>query len=143
MHEDQLHVDVDTVRLLIAELFPQWRNEPVDPLASDATVNAIFRVGSTLSARFPPRAADSSSSRAGLAAEAAASRELALHSSVPVPSPVAIGAPGHGYPLPWSVQTWLPGSVATPDGAGRRGGDVPRGSDPPVTFFVALDRVVM
>ena len=31
----------------------------------------------------------------------------------PLPHPVAIGEPGGGYPLPWSVQTWLPGTVAT------------------------------
>jgi aminoglycoside phosphotransferase (APT) family kinase protein len=29
------------------------------------------------------------------------------------PGPIAIGEPGAGYPLPWSVQTWLPGTVAT------------------------------
>jgi aminoglycoside phosphotransferase (APT) family kinase protein len=29
------------------------------------------------------------------------------------PEPVAIGEPGPAYPLPWSVQTWLPGAVAT------------------------------
>ena len=34
----------------------------------------------------------------------------------PGPRPVAIGNPGAGYPLPWSVQTWLPGAVAE-DGA--------------------------
>jgi aminoglycoside phosphotransferase (APT) family kinase protein len=32
---------------------------------------------------------------------------------VPIPVPVAVGAPGQGYPLPWTVQTWLPGQVAT------------------------------
>lgn len=117
MHDDQLHVDVATVRRLIAEQFPEWRDEPVQAVVTDATVNSIFRVGSTLSARLPLRAADAGSTRAGLAAEAATGRELAHHSSVPVPTPVAIGAPGHGYPLPWSVQTWLPGAVATPDGA--------------------------
>jgi aminoglycoside phosphotransferase (APT) family kinase protein len=29
------------------------------------------------------------------------------------PEPIAVGEPGAGYPLPWSVQTWLPGTVAT------------------------------
>jgi aminoglycoside phosphotransferase (APT) family kinase protein len=28
---------------------------------------------------------------------------------------VAIGSPGHGYPLPWSVQTWVSGTPATDD----------------------------
>jgi aminoglycoside phosphotransferase (APT) family kinase protein len=117
MHDDQVQVDVATVRRLVATQFPLWRDETVTTLATDATVNSIFRVGATLTARFPLRTDDPDSTRAGLEAEAAATRELAQHSSVPTPIPVAIGAPGDGYPLSWSVQTWLPGTVATPDGA--------------------------
>ena len=30
----------------------------------------------------------------------------------PGPTPVAIGEPGEGYPLPWSIQSWLSGTVA-------------------------------
>jgi aminoglycoside phosphotransferase (APT) family kinase protein len=48
-----------------------------------------------------------------LLVEAAAARELAKVSPLPTPEPVAIGEPGHGYRLPWSVQTWLPGRDAT------------------------------
>lgn len=40
-------------------------------------------------------------------------QEFGEASSVPAPRPVAIGEPGHGYPLPWSVQTWLSGADAT------------------------------
>jgi aminoglycoside phosphotransferase (APT) family kinase protein len=32
-----------------------------------------------------------------------------------VPEPVALGQPGQGYPLPWSVQTWLPGVTGDDD----------------------------
>ena len=115
MHNDQLHVDVATARQLIDEQFPQWQDAPISAIVTDATVNSIFRIGSHLTARFPLRADDTGASRTMLEAEAAANRELGFYSSVPTPSPVAIGAPGHGYPLHWSVQTWLPGQVATPD----------------------------
>src|SRR5262249_31823307 len=37
----------------------------------------------------------------------------------PTPEPVALGKPGAGYPLPWSVQTWLPGTVATDEDPGE------------------------
>ncbi|MGY4857238.1 aminoglycoside phosphotransferase family protein [Cryobacterium sp. AP23] len=117
MHEDQVQVNAATVRRLIAAQFPQWQTEPVSTLATDATVNSIFRIGSALSARFPLRADDPGAARSALEAEAAATRELAAHSTAPVPTPVAIGVPGHGYPLHWSVQTWVPGQVATPDSA--------------------------
>ena len=45
--------------------------------------------------------------RAQLEAEAAAGRELAGRTPFGTPEPVALGEPGAGYPLPWSVQTWL------------------------------------
>jgi aminoglycoside phosphotransferase (APT) family kinase protein len=31
---------------------------------------------------------------------------------VPDPESVALGEPAAGYPVPWSVQTWIPGTVA-------------------------------
>jgi len=48
-----------------------------------------------------------------LESEAEAARELARKTRFPTPEPVALGEPGLGYPLPWSVQTWVPGVVAT------------------------------
>ena len=117
MHRGQLHVDVATVRRLIDEQFPQWRRERVNEVDTDGTVNAIFRIGGDLAARFPLTGDDPDHVRALLEAEANAARELASCIPVATPTPVAIGAPSHGYPLPWAVQTWLPGRVATPDGS--------------------------
>jgi aminoglycoside phosphotransferase (APT) family kinase protein len=113
MHEDQLDVAPGTVRRLVDEQFPSWRGLPVRSFPSAGTVNAIFRIGDDLAARFPLRAEDPARAGDWLAAEATAACELAVVSTVPTPEPVAIGEPGHGYPLPWSVQTWLPGRVAT------------------------------
>ncbi|MHA7284439.1 aminoglycoside phosphotransferase family protein [Arthrobacter sp. TMS2-4] len=116
MHDDELHIDEDMARRLIVGQFPQWRDERVQHVTTDGTVNAIVRIGTGLAARFPLRAADPSAVHDQLARDAAAMRELAACCPFPSPAPVAIGAPGDGYPLPWSVQTWLPGDVATPDG---------------------------
>lgn len=113
MHEDQLDVVESTVRLLVAAQFPQWKELAVREVRTAGTVNAIFRIGDALAARFPLRAQDPRRARAWLTAENAAARELADAAIVPTPEPVAMGEPGHGYPLPWSVQTWLPGHVAT------------------------------
>jgi aminoglycoside phosphotransferase (APT) family kinase protein len=115
MHEDQLEVLESTVRRLVDEQFPRWKELTVRELPNAGTVNAIFRIGDDLAARFPLRAEDPSRARAWLMAETAAARELADACTVPTPEPVAIGEPGHGYPLPWSVQTWLAGRVATVD----------------------------
>jgi len=118
MHPGQLAVPVDLARGLIDEQFPRWRGLPVRGVASQGTVNAIFRIGDRLAARFPLEPADVEATRRRLAAEAAAARELAGRTRFPTPEPVALGEPGLGYPLPWSVQTWLPGVVATDDDPG-------------------------
>jgi aminoglycoside phosphotransferase (APT) family kinase protein len=82
------------------------------------TVNAIFRIGGNLAARFPLRPGDAAVVRRWLEAEAAAARELAGATRFATPEPVAIGEPGAGYPLPWAVQTWLPGVTAADDDPG-------------------------
>lgn len=115
MHEDQLHISVATVQALVEEQFPQWRDLPVSGVTSCGTVNALFRVGDRLCARFPLQPGWT---RDALEAEAAAARELAGRTRFPTPEPVAIGEPGAGYPLPWAVQTWLPGVVASDDDPG-------------------------
>ena len=115
MHTDQLTVLPSTVRELVHDQFPQWRELGVQLIETQGTVNAVFRVGAGLAARFPLRPADVHATRRSLASEADAARELAGRTRFATPVPVAMGSPGAGYPLPWSVQTWIPGSVATPD----------------------------
>jgi aminoglycoside phosphotransferase (APT) family kinase protein len=118
MHPDEIAMSAAVARGLIGAQFPPWCDLPVRQVAAAGTVNAIFRVGDGLAARFPLRSGDPAKVLATLRREASAAARLAEHSTVPVPRPVAIGEPGDGYPLPWSVQTWLPGTVATPDEPG-------------------------
>ncbi|MFK4083353.1 aminoglycoside phosphotransferase family protein [Kribbella sp. NPDC020789] len=112
MHADQLDVTAEVVATLIQEQFPQWSSHAIRPLPSTGTVNAIFRIGDDLAARFPLRPADPAEALAVMEREARASAELAQVSRFPVPEPVALGRPGAAYPMPWSVQTWLPGTIA-------------------------------
>lgn len=114
MHDDELHVDEQIARRLIIDQFPEWGLECVRRIKTDGTMNAIFRVGAGLTARFPLRSADPTDMREELAREAAAMGELATYCPVATPAPVAMGDPGHGYPLPWTVQTWIHGAVAAP-----------------------------
>ena len=110
MHAGELPISAALVRDLVGAQFPQWRDLPVSRVASPGTVNAIFRVGDRLAARFPLRGADPAAARRLLESEAAAASELAGATRFPVPEQVALGEPGPGYPLPWSVQAWLPGA---------------------------------
>jgi aminoglycoside phosphotransferase (APT) family kinase protein len=115
MHPGQLKVGEATVRALVHEQFPRWRDLPVRAVSSEGTVNALFRLGPSLVARFPLVPGDADDVRRKLEAEAEAGRELLGRTRFPTPDPVALGEPGPGYPLAWSVQTWLPGTVATVD----------------------------
>lgn len=114
MHDDQLPVDEHLVRRLLAEQFPAWRDLPIVAVASGATVNAVFRIGEGLAARLPLRAAEPEAVRLELDREAASLTELAGIIPFPVPRPIAVGQPGIGYPLPWAIHSWLPGSTTTP-----------------------------
>lgn len=113
MHQDQLHITADGVTALLQDQFPHWSQLPVRPLSTQGTVNAIFRLGDEFTARFPLQNGDPATTRKLLRAEAAASREFLAASPVPGPEVLAIGEPGQGYPLPWSIQTWLAGHDAT------------------------------
>jgi len=118
MHADQLTVSLSVARELVDEQFPGWRQLAIRAVESAGTVNAIFRIGDRFAARFPLRPGDAASVRQRLETEAAAARELAGRTRFATPEPVAIGQPGAGYPLPWAVQTWLPGVTATDDDPG-------------------------
>ncbi|MFI1988898.1 aminoglycoside phosphotransferase family protein [Actinoplanes sp. NPDC020271] len=96
----------ELARALIASQFPQWRGLPLERIGAHGTVNAVFRLGEHLTARFPMREQD-------LAAEAAAARELLGATRFATPAPVAMGSPALGFPHPWAVQTWLPGTMTS------------------------------
>jgi aminoglycoside phosphotransferase (APT) family kinase protein len=116
MHEDQIHIDVDIARRLVARDFARFRSDLVQPVDSAGTVNAIYRVGDTAAARFPLQGTDTIAVEAWLRREATATIEFAGYCPFPTPRPLGFGRPGWSYPLPWSMQTWLDGVVATPTG---------------------------
>jgi aminoglycoside phosphotransferase (APT) family kinase protein len=113
MHPGQLSVSVGQARALVADSFPEFAGRTVRRVASGGTVNALFRVGGDHVARLPLQPGPPEDAWATARRETAAADELARATSVLTPVPVGIGAPGHGYPLPWTLQTWVRGTVAT------------------------------
>lgn len=100
------------VSRLVAAQFPEWAHLPVAPVELDGWDNATFRLGEDLSVRLP-------SAEAYVAQVAKEHRwlpVLAPRLPLPIPEPVALGAPGLGFPRPWSVYRWLPGELATVEG---------------------------
>ncbi|WP_248243248.1 phosphotransferase [Microbacterium kunmingense] len=114
MHADEVTVDLATAKVLITEQFPRWAHLEVTPVGGTGTVNTIYRIGDTLTARFPRQRTDLATARRAVRLEAAALVEFEGVCPVAAPRPVAIGHPAAGYPMPWMVQTWVPGDVATP-----------------------------
>lgn len=113
MHPGQLTPTVAEVADLVRTQFPEWADRPVRPVDSPGTVNALFRLGDDLVARLPLNPGDPAETRIEHEHEfALAERFRAGDLPVPTPQPLAIGAPGTGFPLPWSVWQWLPGRSA-------------------------------
>ncbi|WP_229075996.1 aminoglycoside phosphotransferase family protein [Actinoplanes sp. DH11] len=119
-----MSLDETTVRTLVSGQFPEWAGRPVRRVRSHGTVNTIFRIGDDLTARFPrlpattPEPAEAEKIRRQIEAEAYAAEHLYGRTRFRTPAPVAIGTAAPEFPLPWSVQTWLPGTVATDDDPG-------------------------
>ena len=53
MHPNQLIVTAETVGELVDQQFPEWATLPIERISSEGTVNAIFRIGAHIAARFP------------------------------------------------------------------------------------------
>jgi len=109
LHADQIDTSVTLVQRLIEEQFPQWSDLTVRRVEAFGTDHHLYRLGDDLVARLPI---------IGWAVDQARSDErwlpvLAPHLPVALPVPLAVGEPGHGYPFPWAVVPWIPGT--TPD----------------------------
>jgi len=111
MHADEVSTDADLVRRLLAGQFPQWAEQPIEPVPSFGTDNAMYRVGDDLVARLPRRTGTTGT----LARERRWLPELAPLLPVAAPVPLAEGMPAEGYPFEWCVYPWLRGEEATAD----------------------------
>ncbi|WP_183061865.1 aminoglycoside phosphotransferase family protein [Motilibacter peucedani] len=100
------------VRELVAEQAPQWADLPVRPVAADGWDNRTYRLGDELSVRLPT----APGYVPAIAKEDRWLPVLGPHLPVPVPQPVFTGAPGAGFPHPWSVRRWLSGEPASTAG---------------------------
>ena len=111
MHADEITVDVGTVRRLLADQQPQWASLPLVRLPPAGTDNQLFRLGDDLLVRMPrvPGPAET------VVFEHTWLPRLAEHLPLPVPAPVALGEPGHGYPWQWTVVPWIEGETPTPE----------------------------
>ena len=101
--------DAALVRRLIDRQFPRWSGLPVTAVEPGGWDNRTFRLGSELSVRLP--------SAARYAEQVDKEQRwlpvLAPRLPLPIPAPVAEGAPDREFPYPWSVYRWLEGDPAS------------------------------
>ncbi len=109
MPGDRIDVDTTLVSQLVSTQFPQWAHLPVRPVELSGWDNKTFHLGEHMSVRLP--------SAPGYSAQVKKEQiwlpELAPHLPLPIPEPLAMGVPAHGYPLHWSICRWLEGDNAT------------------------------
>jgi aminoglycoside phosphotransferase (APT) family kinase protein len=126
-------IDAGLARRLIDRQFPQWSQLPIAPVEADGWDNRTFRLGSELSVRLP--------SGPWYAQQVAKEQRwlpvLAPRLPLPIPAPVAEGAPGAGFPYAWSVYRWLDGELASKAPIA----DLPAFATALAGFLTALGRV--
>lgn len=105
LHDDELVIDLDLVRRLVARTLPDHDDREIAPLAASGSSNALFRLGDDLLVRLPRQPGGSAS----IEKEARWLPVFAEALTVPLPEVVALGEPGFGYPETWAVTRWLDG----------------------------------
>jgi aminoglycoside phosphotransferase (APT) family kinase protein len=99
-------ITADLAARLVAEQFPRWAGLPLRRVEPGGWDNVTFHLGADLSVRLP--------SGPGYAGQVDKEHRwlpvMAPQLPLQVPQPLARGVPGCGFPWPWSVYRWLPGT---------------------------------
>jgi aminoglycoside phosphotransferase (APT) family kinase protein len=103
----EVEIDEGLLRRLLAEQHPDLAEEPL-AFVDSGWDNVTYRVGTRLAARLPRRK---------IAAVLLANEQrwltlLAPRLPLPIPAPVRLGAPSHGFPFAWSLVPWFEGETA-------------------------------
>ena len=102
-------IDADLVHRLVRAQFPHWAHLPVEAIVPGGWDNRTFRLGDMMMVRLPSAA----SYALQVEKEQKWLPKLARQLPLPIPTPLAEGQPGEGYPFAWSIYDWLPGEPAT------------------------------
>ena len=109
MHADEVESDAGLVRRLLERQFPDWADLPIERVESAGTDNALYRIGEELVARLTRRPF-----RGSVEQDEWLPR-LAPYLPLAIPTLVAKGEPGEGFPYGWSIHRWIEGEIATVD----------------------------
>lgn len=130
---EPIAIDTALVQRLIAAQFPAWADLTIRPVSAGGWDNRTFHLGDEMSVRLPSAAAYAHQ----VDKEQRWLPWLAPQLPLPIPTPLARGAPGEGYPFAWSIYRWLDGETA----ARERITSLPRFAADLARFLLALQRI--
>ncbi|MGM9451962.1 aminoglycoside phosphotransferase family protein [Legionella bozemanae] len=108
-NHDKIHIDVFLVQRLIAMQFPEWASLEIKPVELSGWDNKTFHLGEHMTVRLPSHADYSSQ----VETEQYWLPKLAPQLPLAIAMPIAMGKPGLGYPLHWSIYKWIEGNTAS------------------------------
>jgi aminoglycoside phosphotransferase (APT) family kinase protein len=111
LHDDEVTIDTDLVRRLIAEQFPYLSDLPLREFTSTGTVNVIYLLGDELCVRLPRVQRWAS----GVEQECRWLPLLAPSLTLQVPDPLVKALPTSYYPFSWAIFRWIDGQTYAPD----------------------------
>ena len=126
-------IDDALVCRLVTTQFPQWKDLPVRSVEPGGWDNRTFHLGNHMVVRLPRAAAYAPQ----VEKEHRWLPQLAPQLPLQIPTPLAIGKPGDGYPWEWSVYRWIEGEAV----ARERIGDLKNFATGLADFLIALQRI--
>lgn len=101
------NIDVNVVKRLINEQFPEWSKLEIRPVKNGGNDNRTFHLGDDMSVRLP--------SAEGYVPQVEKEQKwlpkLSKELSLPISTPLAKGNPSKEYPFPWTVNKWVEGET--------------------------------
>lgn len=106
---DNIKIDTNLVKKLIAEQFPQWQSLSIHPVAQSGWDNRTFHLGEEMVIRLP----SDKEYEPQIEKEYRWLPSLSKQLSFQITQPIALGKPSSTYPWHWSINRWIEGESAS------------------------------
>ena len=106
---DNIKIDKNLVKKLIAEQFPQWESLPIHAVAQSGWDNRTFHLGEEMVIRLP----SDKEYEPQIEKEYRWLPSLSKQLSFQITQPIALGKPSSTYPWHWSINRWIEGESAS------------------------------
>lgn len=105
LHNGQIEINIEIIKTLIEEQFPQYKNLPINEFDTTGTVNSIFKLGNNYYIRLPLTEMYKDS----ILTEYKILPYLSKKLTIEIPHPIHLGIPNNLYPFHWGIYNWIDG----------------------------------